>query len=178
MLPRSTAFEAIMKTPAVSVRDARDEDILAMLGIYNEAVRTTTAVWNETSRTEQEQREWLESKRSQSFPVLVAEQEGELVGFCTFGPFRAWHGYRFTVENSIYVHRDHRRRGVARELLTALITHARAQKLHVMIAGIEAENLASLQLHESVGFMQAAHLHEVGYKFNRWLDLILMELRL
>jgi L-amino acid N-acyltransferase len=167
-----------MKDSIVSVREARNEDLAKMLEIYNDAVRTTTAVWNETARTEQEQREWLESKRTHSLPVLVAEQQGELLGFCTYGPFRAWSGYRFTVENSIYVHRDYRRRGVARDLLNALITHARAQKLHTMIAGIEAENLASLQLHEAAGFMKAAHLHEVGYKFNRWLDLILMELRL
>jgi L-amino acid N-acyltransferase YncA len=167
-----------MHTPVTLVREARDEDMPTMLEIYNDAVRTTTAVWNETARTEQEQREWMQSKRSQSLPVLVAVEQGDLLGFCTFGPFRAWHGYRFTVENSIYVHRDYRRRGVARELLNALITQARAQKLHTMIAGIEAENLASIQLHESVGFMKAAHLHEVGYKFNRWLDLVLMELRL
>jgi L-amino acid N-acyltransferase YncA len=167
-----------MHTPLTLVREARDEDMLTMLEIYNDAVRTTTAVWNETARAEQEQHEWMQSKRSQSLPVLVAVQQGELLGFCTYGPFRAWHGYRFTVENSIYVHRDHRRRGVARELLNALITQARAQKLHTMVAGIEAENQASIQLHESVGFMKAAHLHEVGYKFNRWLDLVLMELRL
>ena len=167
-----------MHTPVTLVREARDEDMLRMLEIYNDAVRTTTAVWNESARTEQEQREWMQSKRSQSLPMLVAVEQGELLGFCTYGPFRAWHGYRFTVENSIYVHRDYRRRGVARELLNALITQARAQKLHTMIAGIEAENLASIQLHESVGFMKAAHLHEVGYKFNRWLDLVLMELRL
>jgi L-amino acid N-acyltransferase len=167
-----------MRDPAVLIREARDEDLRPMLEIYNDAVRTTTAVWNETARSEQEQLEWLQTKRSQSFPVLIAQQQDQLLGFCTYGPFRAWYGYRFTVENSIYVHRDYRRRGIARELLTALITHARAQKLHVMIAGIEGENLASIQLHESVGFMRAAHLHEVGYKFNRWLDLVLMELRL
>jgi len=167
-----------MKNPVTLIRDARDEDMRPMLDIYNDAVRTTTAVWNETARTEQEQLEWLQTKRSQSLPVLVAEEQGQLLGFSTYGPFRAWYGYRFTVENSIYVHRDYRRRGVARELLNGLISRARAQKLHTMIAGIEAENLASLQLHEAVGFMKAAHLHEVGYKFNRWLDLVLMELRL
>lgn len=167
-----------MKNPVTLIRDARDDDMRAMLDIYNDAVRTTTAVWNETRRTEQEHNEWLQMKRAQSLPVLVAEEQGQVLGFATYGPFRAWYGYRFTVENSIYVHRDYRRRGVARTLLTALISRARAQKLHTMIAGIEAENLASLQLHEAVGFMKAAHLHEVGYKFNRWLDLVLMELRL
>jgi phosphinothricin acetyltransferase len=167
-----------MKNPVTLIRDARDADMRPMLDIYNDAVRTTTAVWNETARTEQEQLEWLQTKRSQSLPVLVAEEQGQLLGFSTYGPFRAWYGYRFTVENSIYVHRDYRRRGVARELLNGLISRARVQNLHTMIAGIEAENLASLQLHEAVGFMKAAHLHEVGYKFNRWLDLVLMELRL
>lgn len=162
----------------VLIREARMNDARTMLEIHNEVVLTTTAVWNETPRTEIEQREWLNTKRSQSFPVLVAEEAGNVIGYCSYGPFRAWYGYRFTVENSIYVHREFRRRGIARELLNALIAQARKQKLHAMIAGIEAENHASLHLHESVGFTKAAHLHEVGYKFNRWLDLVLMELRL
>jgi phosphinothricin acetyltransferase len=167
-----------MKPPALLIREAEENDVRAMVAIHNDVVLTTTAVWNETPRTEAEQLEWLNTKRSQAFPVMVAVDGGELLGYCSYGQFRAWYGYRFTVENSIYVHREYRRRGIARELLHALIARARAQKLHVMIAGIEAENRASLQLHESVGFMKAAHLHEVGFKFNRWLDLVLMELRL
>jgi L-amino acid N-acyltransferase len=105
-------------------------------------------------------------------------QAGNVVGYCSYRPFSAWYGYRFTVENSIYVHRDCRRRGIARKILTELVVQANAQKLHTMITGIEAENHASLLLHELMGLEQAAHLHEVVYKFGRWLDLVLMELRL
>jgi phosphinothricin acetyltransferase len=168
----------MMKERTFSIREARSGDAHAMLEIHNEVVLTTTAVWNETPRSATEQLEWLNAKRLQSFPVLVAEETGTVIGYCSYGPFRAWYGYRFTVENSIYVHREFRRRGIARELLNALVAQARKQKLHVMIAGIEAENHASLHLHESVGFKKAAHLHEVGYKFDRWLDLVLMQLHL
>lgn len=107
--------------------------------------------------------------------MLVAQRGAELAGFCSYGPFRPWAGYRFTVENSIYTHPAHRRCGVARQLLTCLIARAAAQGMHRIIGGIEAQNLASIRLHASVGYAQAAHLHQVGWKFGRWLDLVLME---
>jgi len=98
-----------------------------------------------------------------------------LAGFCSYGPFRPWPGYRFTVENSIYTHHAHRRCGVAQQLLAKLIEHAAAQGMHSIIGGIEAQNLASIRLHAALGYTQAARLHQVGWKFERWLDLVLME---
>lgn len=150
----------------------------AILAIHNDAVRTTTAVWDEAPRTPAEQEQWFAAKSSAALPVLVAARGAELAGYASYGPFRAWYGYRHTVENSIYVHTAHRRRGVGERLLDALIARAREQKLHVMIAGIEARNDASLRLHSKAGYVKAAHLHEVGFKFDRWLDLVLMERKL
>jgi phosphinothricin acetyltransferase len=120
----------------------------------------------------------VRSQRDQGHPVLVALRDGHLAGFCSYGPFRPWPGYRFTVENSVYTHRGHRRAGVARQLLIELIElieRARAQGMHCIIGGIEAQNLASIHLHSSLGYTQAACLHQVGWKFERWLDLVLME---
>jgi L-amino acid N-acyltransferase len=164
--------------PSIEIRAARDEDLPAILAIHNDAVLTTTAVWDEAPRTLADQQQWLAAKRAAAFPVLVAVHAGDVAGYASYGPFRAWYGYRHTVENSVYVHAAHRRRGVAERLLEALIACAREQGLHVMIAGIEALNEASLRLHAKAGYVKAAHLHEVGFKFERWLDLVLMERRL
>ena len=139
---------------------------------------TTTAVWNETPRTQDQQYEWFVAKRAQQHPVLVAVVDGDVAGFCSYGPFRAWYGYRYTVENSIYVSELHRGRGIAGRLLAALIERARAQGLHTMVAGIEARNEVSIRLHERAGFTRAGVLREVGYKFDRWLDLVFMERKL
>jgi L-amino acid N-acyltransferase len=162
----------------MDIRDAIGADMAAVLEIYNDAVLTTTAVWSETPRTPDEQRDWFAAKCAQQHPVLIAVMDGAVAGFCSYGPFRAWRGYRYTVENSIYVARAQRGRGVAGRLLAALIERAQAQGLHRMIAGIEAQNDVSIRLHERAGFTHAGMLHEVGYKFGRWLDLALMERRL
>lgn len=159
----------------MNIRDAAIEDQAGILEIYNEAVRNTTAVWNETARTQDEQSQWFAAKQAQGHPVLVAVIDERIGGFCSYGPFRPWYGYRFCVEGSIYVHTQYRRRGVARALLAALIERAESQGLHAMVAGIEATNVPSIRLHEQAGYRIAGHLHEVGFKFGRWLDLILME---
>jgi phosphinothricin acetyltransferase len=162
----------------LQIRDATEADQSGILSIYNDAVLHTTAVWNETPRSWEDQREWFRSKQAQTLPVLVAARAEEIAGFCSYGPFRPWYGYRFTVENSIYVATSFRRQGLARQMLDALIDRARSQGLHMMVAGIEAQNAPSVHLHEQAGFTVAAHLHEVGFKFGRWLDLVLMERRL
>ena len=162
----------------MDIRDAIETDMVAVLDIYNDAVLTTTAVWNETPRTQDQQYEWFVAKRAQQHPVLVAVVDGDVAGFCSYGPFRAWYGYRYTVENSIYVSERHRGRGIAGRLLAALIERARAQGLHTMVAGIEGRNEVSIRLHERAGFTRAGVLREVGYKFDRWLDLVFMERKL
>ncbi len=159
----------------IEVRPALEADLGALLAIYNEVVLNTTASYDETPRSEAAQAEWHARKRQGGFPVLVAAEGPEVLGFSSYGPFRAWHGYRFTVESSIYIRTDSRGRGIGGRLLPPLLEAARGQGLHAVVAGIDAANEASLRLHARHGFERVAHFPEVGFKFGRWLDLVFMQ---
>ena len=161
------------------IRDADAGDLPAILAIYNHAVVHTTAVWNEFTVDIANRADWLAERHSQGFPVLVATAEsGEVSGYASYGHWRAWSGYRHTVEHSIYVSERHRGQGIGGALLSALIEHARGARKHVMVAGIEASNAVSLRLHARLGFSRVARFEQVGCKFGRWLDLVFMQLRL
>ena len=160
------------------IRDANRADAAAIAAIYNHAVRTTTAIWNDTEVDEANRSAWLADRQAAGFAVLVAERDGAVVGYASYGPFRAFDGYRFSVENSVYVAEANQGGGIGRALMEALIARARAGGLHVMIAGIEAENRGSIRLHANLGFREAGRLPQVGTKFGRWLDLLLMQLTL
>jgi len=160
----------------ISIRHANENDLPAMLDIYNEIILNTTAVWHSDPHTLEMRQEWFAIKKEQGYPVFVAEAEGRMVGFSTIGPFRPWIGYRFTVENSVYVAADSRGKGIAKLLLPPLIEAAKELNLHAIVAGIEASNEASIVLHKKFGFEEVAHFKEVGYKFNRWMDLKFLEL--
>jgi L-amino acid N-acyltransferase YncA len=125
-----------------------------------------------------ERRAWFEARQAAGLPVLVADDDGTVLGFASYGPWRAKTGYRFTVENSVYVHPDHRGRGAANALMPALIEHARGRDVHTIVAGVEGSNAVSIALHEKFGFRQVALLPEVGFKFGRWLDLAYLQLSL
>jgi phosphinothricin acetyltransferase len=146
-----------------------------ILAIYNEVIRNTTAVYSDQEVTLEDRGRWFDAKGAAGFPVLVAADSSGVVGFGTFGEFRAWPCYRESVEHSVHVRADCRRRGVGRALVQALIDAAGAMQKHVMIAGIDAENVNSISLHESLGFEVVGHFHEVGRKFGRWLDLKFMQ---
>lgn len=160
----------------IIIRAASEADLPAMLGIYNDIILHTTAVWHSDPHTLQMRQEWYAIKKEQGFPVFVAEEDGTLAGFSTIGPFRPWTGYRFTVENSVYVAAGSRGKGIAKLLMPPLITAAKEMKLHAIVAGIEATNEASIALHHKFGFIEVAHFKEVGYKFDRWMDLKFLEL--
>ena len=160
------------------IRDAGHDDLPAILDIHNDAIRTTTAIWDEHEVDLDDRRAWFDGRRSAGLPVLVAELDGSVIGFASYGPWRAKTGYRFTVENSVYVHPDHRGRGAANALMPALIEHARGGDVHAIVAGIEATNAGSIALHEKFGFRRVALLPEVGFKFGRWLDLAYLQLSL
>jgi len=162
----------------IVIRDAREADLAAMLAIYNDAVLTTTAVYDYKPRSGEQQVAWFKSKQEQSVPVLVAEDDGAVVGFASYGPFRPWPAYLHSVENSLYVAPEQRGRGIGSLLLPALIQRAVERGLHTMIAGIDATNEASLRLHMKFGFERVAQFHEVGWKFERWLDLAFLQLML
>lgn len=150
-----------------------------ILAILNDAIVTSTALFDYRPREPGSMVEWFRAKEARRFPVLGAvADDGALLGFATYGTFRAWPAYKYTVEHSVYVHPDHRRKGVARALMKRLIAAAEEQDYHVMVAGIEAANAASIALHFELGFVFAGTIHHAGFKFGRWLDLAFYELRL
>jgi L-amino acid N-acyltransferase len=162
----------------VMVRDATLDDLPSILSIYNHAALNTTAVWTDSPSDLAERQAWFLARRQSGFPVLVAEASQQVIGFATFGDFRPWPGYRYTVENSVYVDPLFHRRGAARALLRSLIARAIELGKHAMVAGVEASNEASLALHQGEGFTERCRLPEVGCKFGRWLDLILLSRKL
>ncbi|BAF90700.1 putative acetyltransferase protein [Azorhizobium caulinodans ORS 571] len=161
----------------MDIRDATAADIDGILAIYNDAVAHTTAIWNETLVDRDNRLAWLTARTEAGYPVLVAvDSAGAVLGYASFGDWRAFDGYRHTVEHSVYVRADARGGGIGRALMEALIARARALGKHVMVAGIDAENAASLKLHAALGFKAVGHLPEVGVKFGRWLDLAFLQL--
>ena len=151
----------------------------AILAILNDAIVTSTALFDYVPRAPESMVAWFRAKEERRFPVLGATAgDGTLIGFATYGTFRAWPAYKYTIEHSVYVHRDHRRQGVARVLMQRLIAAAEAQDYHVMVGGIDAANAASIALHVELGFVHSGTIHEAGFKFGRWLDLAFYERRL
>ena len=160
------------------LRDATQNDLPAIMDIYNDAVLNTTAIWNDVLVDLENRTEWFNARKDRGFPVIVAIKDGAVVGYASYGDWRAFDGYRHTREHSIYVHKDGRGAGIGKQLMQALIEHAKGNDVHVLIGAIEAENTASIRLHESLGFRVAGRFSEVGTKFGRWLDLTCMELKL
>jgi L-amino acid N-acyltransferase YncA len=162
----------------ISIRPAVEDDLPALLDIYNHVILNTTAVYSYHPHTLEMRREWYADKLKHKFPVFVAVADGVIAGFSSYGPFRAWPAYKYTIENSVYVADGHRGRGIGRLLIRPLIEEARAQGYHAIIASIDASNASSMRLHSSFGFEEVAHFRQVGFKFGRWLDLKFLELLL
>src|SRR5262249_38246501 len=155
--------------------DAVESDLPCVLAIYNDVIATSTAVYSYAPVTLEDRTQWWRARVALGYPVLVAVNEAEVLGFSTFGDFRPWPGYRFTVEHSVHVRADCRGQGVGKELVKALFPRAAALGKHVMIAGVDAANDASIRFHERLGFEKSGHLREVGHKFDRWLDLVFLQ---
>lgn len=150
----------------------------AIRTIFNDAILNTTALYEYAPRSEAVIAAWFATRRQNGAPVLGAvDDNGQLLGFASYGPFRPFPAFKYTIEHSVYVHPAHRGRGVARALMQALIGHAREAGMHVMVGGIDSANAASIALHESLGFSHAGTIAESGYKFGRWLDLAFYQLR-
>ena len=162
----------------MTIRYACKEDCAAIAEIYNHAVLNTAAIWNDQTVDTDNRIAWFEARQFAGYPVLVSEENGVVTGYASFGDWRAFDGFRHTVEHSVYVHPQHQGKGLGRSLLTRLIEEARSIGKHVMVAGIESQNGASLNLHASLGFLTTAQMPQVGTKFGRWLDLTFMQLQL
>ena len=160
------------------IRNATEHDLEQILAIYNEVILNTTAVYDYKPHTLDMRRDWFNTKAQQGFPIYVAEEDGKVFGLSSLGPFRQWAAYRYTVENSIYVSAESRGKGIGKLLLPPLIKAAEELQMHAIVAGIDASNEASIKLHEHFGFTQVAHFKEVGFKFNKWLDLKFLQLTL
>jgi len=143
----------------------------AILDIRNEAIAHSTALYEYQARTPENMRAWFAEKEAGSFPVIGAEADGVLVGFATYGTFRARAAYKYTVEHSVYVHHEHRGHGIGKALMLELIAAARAQQYHVLVGGIDIANRTSVALHERLGFTYAGTVRQAAYKFGGWLDL-------
>jgi phosphinothricin acetyltransferase len=164
--------------PALETRAAAETDLPAILAIYNRIVETSTAIYRDDPTTLAERAAWFTARRRAGFPVLVAERAGEVLGFASYGEWRgAFPGYRCTVEHSVHVGEGARGQGVGAALMGRLFDAAREAGMHVMVGAVDADNAASLAFHERLGFVKAAHFHEVGRKFGRWLDLVFVEKR-
>lgn len=159
----------------LTIRDAEEADLLTIKEIMNDAVLNTTAIYDYYERDEQYVKNWFANMQTQSMPVIVCTYEGKCAGYGCFTIFRPKDGYRFCVEHSVYVHKDFRGKGIGAQLLNALIERARIENYHTMIAGIDAENIFSIEFHKKYGFVEVGYLKEVGYKFDRWLNLVFMQ---
>ncbi|CAD7564602.1 Putative acetyltransferase [Citrobacter europaeus] len=162
----------------MSIRFASKEDCAAIAEIYNHAVLHTAAIWNDQTVDAENRISWYEARQLMGYPVLVSEDRGVVTGYASFGDWRNFDGFRHTVEHSVYVHPDHQGKGLGQALLSRLIAEARECGKHVMVAGIESQNQASLHLHSTLGFKITAQMPQVGTKFGRWLDLTFMQLQL
>ncbi|MFR9793319.1 N-acetyltransferase family protein [Streptomyces sp. MB22_4] len=165
------------KDRAVTVRPACAGDAEAVRAIRNHAIEHSTALWTETPQSPAEAEAWL-ARHLERGSAFVAEAGGEVTGFATFAPWRELEGYRHTVEDSVYVREGRHGLGIGSTLLATLIAAAREAGHHLVIAGIEAGNGASIRLHERFGFEHAGTVREAGVKFGRRLDLTLMRLAL
>ena len=162
----------------MQIRLAADADLDAILAIHNDAILNSTALWTDATVDRSEREQWLAERVASGSPVLVAVDDGVPVGYATYAQWRARWGYRHTVEDSVYIAASHQGRGIGRALLVELIDHANSAGHHVMLADIESGNAASIALHKSLGFEPAGQLNEIGRKFDRWLDLTILSLRL
>lgn len=160
------------------IRDALVKDAGPIAGIYNQAVRETVAIWNDSEVDVANRRAWIADRQVAGYPVLVLEEDGEVIGYASYGAYRPFDGYKYSVEHSVYVRPDHHGRGYGRLLMETLIERARKGKVHVMIGGIASENEGSLALHKKLGFVETGRMPEVGQKFGRWLDLVFMQLNI
>jgi L-amino acid N-acyltransferase len=160
-----------------TLRPATEADLPAINDIYNHYVRTSTCTYQETDETMEDRVAWFKH-HGPAHPIIVAEIDGVVVGWGSLSPFRERSGYRFTVEDSVYIDHEHHNRGIGSTILQELIKLARQHGYKMLIAGVDGEQLPSVRLHSKFGFVECAHFKRVGFKFDRWLDVIFLQLSL
>ena len=163
-----------------TVQCTHERHAAAILEIFNDAIANSTALYDYQPRTTQNMVSWFETKRAGNWPVIgIEDAQGQLLGFCSYGSFRAYPAYKYTVEHSVYIHPQHRGRGLGRRLMELLIAEAKQRgNVHAIIGAIDAANEGSIALHKRLGFEHVGQLPQVGFKFGRWLDLAFYQLTL
>ena len=149
----------------------------AILAIFNEAIIHSTALYDYKPRTMEMMAAWFDAKAKAKYPVIGIENDsGDLMGFGSYGTFRAWPAYKYSVEHSVYVEARFRGRGVGKRVLQEVIAAAQGQGYHLLVGGIDATNSVSIRLHETLGFSYCGTIRQAGFKFGRWLDLSFYQL--
>ena len=159
----------------VTLRDATETDLPAILAIYNNEVLTGVATFDLEPRTLEQQRSWLYEHGAPHCAIVAVDRAGEVVAYASLSRFRPRPAYRFTVEDTVYVRPDRQRQGIGRALLENLILRARQAGFHTMLGLVTADNVASIELHRACGFVETGRDRELGHKFGRWLDIITMQ---
>lgn len=160
------------------IRKAVHEDIPAILEIFNENILHSTAIYMYKPQKLEERLAWFHAKVEAGEPVFVYEENGEIAGYATYGPFRAYPAYQYTIEHSVYVHKDHFKKGIGTKLMKHLIAYAEQAGVKTMVACIDEENKGSIVAHEKLGFTYSGTIRNAGYKFERWLNLVFYQLDL
>lgn len=160
----------------ITVRTATLQDIETILDIVNYNILNTAAIYDYNVKSLPEMEQWFADKQNQGWPVLVAEINGDVAGYATYGTFRTKEGYKHTVEHSVYISHEHNGKGIGGKLLDALINLAKQEGYHTMIGCIDAENKGSIAFHKKYGFTEAGLLKQSAFKFGKWLDLVFMQL--
>lgn len=158
------------------IREATLSDIPAILEIVNYNILNTTSIYDYDTKSLPEMEQWFYDKQNAGWPVLGAFENNRLIGYATYGTFRFKEGYRYTVEHSVYIHPEHNGKGAGGLLLKTLIDKAAKHGYHTMIGCIDAENSGSIAFHKKYGFTEAGLLKESAFKFDKWLDLLFMQL--
>lgn len=176
-LTYATLF-CFIKGESIMIRPAKKEDVSQILEIFNDNILNSTAIYMYEPQTLEQRMEWFLGKQERNEPLFVYEEDGIVAGYATYGQFRAYPAYLYTVEHSVYVHKDHHRKGIATKLMKELIQYAREHDVKTIVGGIDASNRASIISHEKLGFTYSGTIKNAGYKFNKWLDLAFYQLDL
>ena len=169
---------AVREAWVVPIRDATTDDLAAISALYNATIPTTTAAWTESTESLADRQTWFGRQQAAGYPILVADLDGDIVGFTAFGDFRdavKWPGYRFVVELTVHVAESTWGQGVGRALITELVARAHVLGKTQIVAAVDGDNEASLRFHERLGFVEVARMPAIGFKFGRWLDLVLLQ---
>ncbi|MCF8463609.1 MAG: GNAT family N-acetyltransferase [Flavobacteriales bacterium] len=157
------------------IRTATENDVPRIMEITNHEILNSTVLYEYEARSIEMQQTWFVEKQTNNWPVIVAEKDGVVVGFGTYGPFRARIAYQYSIEHSVYVHKNHRGKAIGNKLMVELIRLATVGGYHTMIAGIDSANMGSVEFHRKFGFEVVGTFKEVGFKFDKWLNVIFMQ---